>query len=577
MTSTTELRQRLQKLFGDSMSSLSAGFMDVSALLKNPEKLAEAARTVDKLFRTLLDSSRSLTAEINALVDQQEKTERQVERLKEEKHRLEVLYASGILFSSETEMRSLMEKAIDTVVKELAADAGFIVLVNEQGEPDSVFSRNMDPASEPEAKEMSTTVIRTTISQSKPMQLSEEADEAFAKQLSVIRLGITAALCVPLLSRGKVLGTVYLDRRNKERAFIESDLLFLLSFAKQIVHGLEVSLEISSLEKKLLAEASMKFEDLRKEFRCGNIIGSNKKMFELLKLASKIAPTDASVLLLGENGTGKDLLAMALHENSRRAQKPFVVINCGAIPPDLLESELFGYDSGAFTGATKSKPGKLEFADGGTVFFDEIGEMSVNLQTKLLRVIQTKELERLGSVQIKKVDIRILAATNRNIHDLIGSGAFREDLYYRLKVFELTVPPLRERREDIAALSEFFLTKYASPGSASALSEEALDVLECYAWPGNVRELENVIHRALVLAKTRTIEASDLPPELLAQQSDEPSMKLGKNLLEAETEFRRWYIMKTLRKAKSNTEAAQMLGINRTHFYKLLAQLDIET
>jgi len=370
---------------------------------------------------------------------------------------------------------------------------------------------------------------------------------------------------------------VYLDRRNKERQFIESDLVFLLSFAKQIIHGLEVSLEITSLEKKLLAEASMKFEDLRKDFMCENIIGSSKKLFDLLKLVSKIAPTDASVVLLGENGTGKDLIAIALHQNSKRASKPFTVINCGAIPAELLESELFGYESGAFTGATKSKPGKLELANGGTVFFDEIGEMSVNLQAKLLRVIQTKELERLGSVQTKKVDIRILAATNRNIQDMISSGSFREDLYYRLKVFEITIPPLRERREDILELTEYFLKKFAGNNITYSISDEALEVLELYSWPGNVRELENIIQRAIVLAKTNIIQTSDLPPELLAQQSDEPMTKPGTNLQDAETEFRRWYILKTLRKAKSNTEAAQMLGINRTHFYKLLAQLDIQT
>ncbi|MCX6122843.1 MAG: sigma-54-dependent Fis family transcriptional regulator [Ignavibacteriales bacterium] len=576
MASTIEIQQRLQKLIGDSMSTLSAGFMDLSAQLKVPETLTDASRKVDKLFHIVLDSSRLLTAEINTLVDHLEKTDRQYERLNEERRRLEVLYASGILFSSETEMRSLMEKAIDTVVKELSADAGFIVLVNNNDEVDSIFSRNMDPENEPEAKEMSMTVIRTTISQSKPTHLSEESDETFAKQQSVIRLGITAALCVPLISKGRVLGTVYLDRRNREKPFIENDLIFLLSFAKQIVRGLEVSLEISSLEKRLILEASMKFEDLRKEFKCENIIGSSKKLFELLKLASKIAPTDASVVLLGENGTGKDLLATAIHQNSRRASKPFVIINCSAIPADLLESELFGYESGAFTGATRSKPGKLELADGGTVFFDEIGEMSVNLQAKLLRVLQTKELERLGSVQTKKVDIRILAATNRNIQEMISAGSFREDLYYRLKIFELTVPPLRERREDIIDLAEYFLTKYAGPEQSFTISEESIDVLEQYSWPGNVRELENVIQRALVLVKTNEIQPLDLPPELLAQQADGPSIKLGKSLLDAETEFRRWFIIKTLRKAKSNTEAAQMLGINRTHFYKLLSQLDIQ-
>jgi len=372
-----------------------------------------------------------------------------------------------------------------------------------------------------------------------------------------------------------VLGAVYLDRRNRDNAFRDRDLVFLLSFAKQIVRGLEISLEISSLEKKLLSEAIVKFDDLRKEFKCEKIIGTSKKLFDVLKIAAKISATDASVVLLGENGTGKDLLARAIHENSRRAEKPFVTIDCGSIPADLLESELFGYESGAFTGAVKPKPGKLEMADGGTLFFDEIGEMSINLQAKILRVLQTREFERLGSVLTRKIDVRILCATNRNINEMIAQGKFREDLYYRLKVIELTMPPLRERREDIKELSEYFLTKH-SESQSFTIAEEALEVLEEYPWPGNVRELENVILRCVVLSKDNEIELNDLPPELLEKISNDPVIKTGKTLLDAETEFRRMYILRTLRKTNSKSEAAQLLGINRTHFYKLLSQLGIE-
>ena len=573
----SSIRARLQKTLGDSMSQLSSGFMAVSSDLKSANIAPDAQKKLDKLFATLMQVHRSLSGEINALIDQEDRIEKQFERLNEEKRRLEVLYTSGILFSSENETRSLLEKAIDVVVRELGADAGFIVLVNEQGEMESIYSRNMNPDEHPTAKDMSTTVIRTTVTQSKPQQMDKaDASDEFLKRNSVIRLGISAALCVPLVSGTNVLGAVYLDRRNKENPFTEADLVFLLSFAKQIVRGLETSFEISALQNKLLSEASMKFSDLRREFVSADIFGSSKKLFDILKIASKIAATDASVILLGENGTGKDMLAHAIHLNSRRASKPFVTINCGAIPHDLLESELFGYESGAFTGATKSKPGKLELADGGTVFFDELGELSVNLQAKLLRVLQTKEIERLGGVRPTHINVRFIAATNKDIADLIDKGKFREDLYYRLKVIELTMPPLRERKEDIKELAEFFIAKYATGNGSLTLSREALEVLEQYSWPGNIRELENVIHRSVVLAKGTSIEVSDLPPELLTQSSQEPIVDLGKPLLDAETEFRRMYIIKTLRETNSVAEAAKVLGINRTHFYRLLSQLGIE-
>ncbi|MFA5832697.1 MAG: sigma 54-interacting transcriptional regulator [Bacteroidota bacterium] len=570
----SDLRQKYQKLLGDSMSQLSSEFMELTTLLKSSHVDSDVAKKVDKLFKMLMDANRRQNSETNIMFDQMEKLEKSIEQISEAKRQFEVLYSSGILFSSETEMRSLMEKAITTVVKELRADQGFIVLADESGATESVVSCNMDPEKNPEAKEMSSTVIRNTITKSEPTQFPQ-FDQKFSKQNSIIRLGITAAMCVPLVAKDKVFGAVYLDRRNKEKAFTEADLVYLLSFARQIVRGFEISIEITSLEKKLVAETVMKFEDLRKDLKCKDIIGSSKKLFDVLKIASKIAPTDASVILYGENGTGKDLLAHVLHHNSRRSSGSLVTINCGAIPNDLLESELFGYESGAFTGATKSKPGKIELANGGTLFLDEIGELNVNLQAKLLRVIQTREFERLGSVQSKKIDVRIIVATNRNIPEMVAAGSFREDLYYRLKVIELTMPPLRERREDVAELSKYFTQKYSN-GKLIEISSDAMNVLESYVYPGNVRELDNIIQRAVVLMKSDVIEVWDLPPEIIEEEKSEPIVAGGKSLEEAETEFRKLYILRVLRAAKSKSEAAQMLGVNRTHFYKLLAQLGIE-
>jgi transcriptional regulator with GAF, ATPase, and Fis domain len=574
MTDPSQQRQRIQKILGDAMSAVSGGFMGIADGLKSGADPGELRKELDRLFTLQMNAQRALTGEINALLDRVEAADGQMESLREDRKRLEALYTSGILLSSETAQSALLEKAIDVVVRELRADEGCIVLADPNGEPNSVHTRNMDPAAVPAAREMSMTVIRGTMASMAPTQAHGDASD-IARGQSVVRLGITAVLCVPLVSGNAVRGAVYLDRRNKEMPFGEADLAFLLAFARQIVRGIETSQEIADLQRKLVAETTMGFADLRKEFACDDIVGTSRALFEVLRVCAKIAPTDAPVILLGENGTGKDLVARAIHRNSRRAAGPMVTIHCGAIPADLLESELFGYESGAFTGATKSKPGRLEIADGGTVFLDELGELPVSLQAKLLRVLQTHEIERLGSVGApRRIDVRFVAATNRVISEMIEKGTFREDLYYRLKVIELTMPPLRERAEDIAALAAAFLRKYA-PGERR-ISREALVVLEEYPWPGNVRELENVIHRSVVLAKGEVIGEEDLPEELRLESAKNPAIVVGKTLGAAEEEFRRRYIMKTLREAASVAEAARMLGMNRTHLYRLLHQLGIE-
>lgn len=318
-----------------------------------------------------------------------------------------------------------------------------------------------------------------------------------------------------------------------------------------------------------------KISDLRSTFKCEEIIGSSAGLFEVLKIASRISATDVTVLISGESGTGKELFAKAIHQNSRRKEKPFVAINCAAIPNDLLESELFGYEQGAFTGASKSKQGKIETAHAGTLFLDEIGEMPLALQAKLLRVLQEREFERLGSVKKQKLDIRLICATNRNLKDLVAQGKFRQDLYYRVKVVELVLPALRERSEDIEELAKHFLKKHAVNGIELELSNDALAALESYPWYGNVRELENVMFRCAVLATGNVISKDDLPQEMTDALDSSTPIQLGKTLADAEIEFRKMYLTKTLQKTSSITEAAKQLGINRTHFYKLLAQLGI--
>lgn len=582
MHEISQICQDIKKLITESTGKITSLFMEVNDQLKNEGYSGESAKQFDRLFKNWIKSNKSVSEGIERLIQKTRKVEEYRERIEKEKKRLETLYTSGIIFSSETEMKSLMGKAIDITIKELNADAGFILLTNKNDKIESIFARNMNPDDDPDATQMSLSVIKNTVTQSRPVQINN-IDEYLksAQHSSILRLGIQTALCVPLLldsqeGGGKALGAVYLDRRKQKQPFNENDLVFLLSFARQIVQGIKVSQEFSILENKILSDEKLRFEDLRKEFDCHEIIGSSQSLFHVLKTAAKIAPTTASAIILGENGTGKELLARAIHHNSRRKDQPFVAIDCSAIPKDLLESELFGYEAGAFTGATKTKPGKVELADGGTLFLDEIGELNINLQAKLLRVLQTHEVERLGSVKKQKVDLRIIAATNRDIAKMIEGGTFREDLYYRLKVIELIMPPLRERKEDIAELAKHFLEKHCQGSQSFGLSNDALEILEHYTWPGNIRELENVILRCIVLAKDKFINPEDLPSEIIDDPAQDLSVVVGKSLVEAEKEFRKMYILKTLRQTSSKTEAAKLLGINRTHFHRVLSGLGIE-
>lgn len=258
------------------------------------------------------------------------------------------------------------------------------------------------------------------------------------------------------------------------------------------------------------------------ELNTSGIIGQSTSLAEVFKVLGKVAPTDSTVLVTGESGTGKELLVRALHANSRRADKPFVPINCGAIPKELLESELFGHEKGAFTHAIRSRPGRFEMADGGTIFLDEIGEMELSLQVKILRVLQEKEIERVGGTGCKKVDVRIVAATNRDLEAEVAAGRFREDLYYRLNVIPLHLPPLRQRGNDVLLLARHFLNHFCAKKERApmGLDETTRRILAAYAWPGNVRELENFMERLSILVDGDTVCMDDLPPKILDHVGD---------------------------------------------------------
>jgi DNA-binding NtrC family response regulator len=326
-----------------------------------------------------------------------------------------------------------------------------------------------------------------------------------------------------------------------------------------------------ALEAKMLRDENIYLKkELSQRFSFGQIIGKSKKMQEIYEIIEHVAQTDATVMIYGESGTGKELVARAIHYSGKRKEKPFIAVSCSAFPETLLESELFGYERGAFTGAYARKPGRFELADGGTLFLDEVGEIKPEIQVKLLRVLQDKAFERLGGKETIKVDVRIIAATNKDLEKEVAMGRFREDLYYRLNVIPIYLPPLRERKEDIPLLAEHFLRIYSEKNGKSIkrISPEAMEALMNYSWPGNVRELENVIERMVVLGTGDEITASQLPERIRNPNIANISTNLG--MLEIPDEgisledVEKMLIAKALAKANGNkSKAAKLLGITR--------------
>ncbi len=322
-------------------------------------------------------------------------------------------------------------------------------------------------------------------------------------------------------------------------------------------------------------------EELGRRYEFDNIVGRSSAMQEIFATITRVAPSRATVLLCGESGVGKDLIARAIHHHSPRRERPFVKINCTAIPENLMESELFGYEKGAFTGATAAKPGKFEQADTGTVFLDEIGDVPPSIQVKLLRVLQERELERLGSNKTRQIDVRVVAATNADLRAALEQGTFREDLYYRLNVVPLNIPPLRERKEDIPFLAEHFVRKLArdSGSAVESITPEAIRKLMSFDWPGNVRELENVIERSLVLCAGTRLDANDIRLDM-SPRGRNPQTAAGHFLPEGMTleEYEQAILREALRRAGGNkSQAARLLGLTRNALRYRLSQMGIES
>jgi Nif-specific regulatory protein len=372
----------------------------------------------------------------------------------------------------------------------------------------------------------------------------------------------TAFVCLPVKVGSEVIGTLSADCSNVDKELLDNNIKTMSIVVSMIAQAVYLY-QLEHEERTHLIEENRRLQSqLGEQFRPANIIGNSKAMRVVFDLIQKVSHTSANLLILGESGVGKELVASAVHFESDRKDKPFVKFNCAALTESIIESELFGHEKGAFSGAIDSRPGKFELANGGTIFLDEIGEISLSTQAKLLRVLQEREFERVGGRKTIQIDVRVITATNRNLEELVAAGEFRADLFYRLNVFPLGVPPLRERKTDILLLAEYFLEKYGRLNNKQVrrISTPAIDMLMSYHWPGNVRELENCMERAVILSDDQVIHAHHLPPSLQTATSSKTgymgSLQKAVDSLEYEM------IIEALKEHKGNmSKAAVELGL----------------
>ncbi len=484
---------------------------------------------------------------------------------------LNVLLKISRIVHAIRDLDELQGQLLDLIFAVVPAGRGAILLADREGQQfNSMFARMRQTGQAPLVK-VSRTVARQVLEQGIAILGTDVPSSGELREVeSLVASEVRSLLCVPLTVFQRVIGCIYLDSNSLDNRLHEEHLQLVTAIAGISAVALENARRLQWLEnenQRLTVEISQE----------RSLLGEGLRMKEVYQFLKRVAPTDSTVLIEGESGTGKELAARALHRNSPRANKPFIAINCAAIPETLLESDLFGHERGAFTGAAGLKKGRLELADSGVVFLDEIGELAPVLQVKLLRVLQEREFERVGGNQPIKVDVRIIAATNCDLDRAVREGIFRRDLYYRLAVLKVTMPALRERREDIPLLARHFVQKHAKHCKVKPrpISREALSCMINYDWPGNVRELENAIERALVLGSSEMILPEDLPESLL-ERTPPPEMTEAKYHA-AVKERKKQLIRDAVEQTQgSYAEAARLLGVHPNYLHRLIRNLELK-
>ncbi|OPX18576.1 hypothetical protein BXT86_00485 [candidate division WOR-3 bacterium 4484_100] len=486
---------------------------------------------------------------------------------------LETLFQMASSLSSTLELPKILEIIIDSAKRLLKAEASSLLLLDET--TNELYFASATGKAANQVKNLTVPIdkgiagacvrtgkVRIVNDTKKEREFYPNIDE----KTGFITRSIIAA---PLIIAGKTIGVIEVLNKIPDQGWTEEDreLLIIIALqAAQVIQNAQLHLEVKEVQKLLKSEVDARYA----------IVSKSAEFQKVLELATKVASSNTTVLLQGENGTGKELIARFIHRLSKRPG-PFIAVNCAAIPATLLESELFGYEKGAFTGATTTHKGRFELAHKGTIFLDEIGDLALETQIKLLRVLQEREFERLGGTKTIKVDVRIIAATNQNLQEKIKENKFREDLYYRLNVFPISIPPLRQRKDDIPVLAQHFLEIFAREMNKpiKEISQPAMEKLLEYPWPGNVRELQNVIERAVVLATSTKLGLDCL---MLPHPAPEPAIQFGLGLKEAVKRFKINYILETIKQCGGNqTRASRILKIQPSYLSRLLHQYKKES
>jgi len=478
--------------------------------------------------------------------------------------RIACLYEITKAIHANLDMRNSLYKVLDMISELLGMKRGSITLINRDASETHIeLAHGISQKEKTRGRyKLGEGITGRVIESGRPMAVPHiDAEPLFLDKTgarSQIDKSKISFICVPIKEGRRVIGTLSVDRVFDSDSPLDEDVRLLTVISSLIAQKVSLLEKLNRETEQLRQENIRLKKTLDKKYSFSNIIGNSRKMKEVFYLITQVAKSNANVLLLGESGTGKELVANAIHFNSLRSNKPLIKINCAALPANLVEAELFGYEKGAFTGASNQKIGKFELANGGTIFLDEIGSLALESQGKLLRVLQEKELERLGGTKIIHVNIRLIAASNQDLAKAVDSGFFREDLFYRLNVYPIYLPPLREREADMLLLADYFLEKYSREYNKDIkrISTPAIDALTQYHWPGNVRELENCMERAVLLCDNQVIHSYHLPPTL--QTAKDTGTQQSQSFVEAVERFEKDMLIDALKSSRGNIRQAAL-------------------